>query len=155
MKKSIILATLIGSVAIGGVALAQDRGDRDGPRHGRGGSPEDRVTVIMERFDTDGDGQITVEEVEAFRAARFNDADTNGDGAIDAAEFEAAAAARAADRATERAAEMFARMDQDEDGRLTPDDLDGREGRMFEHADENGDGVLTEDELLNARPHRR
>jgi len=155
MNKTLILATLIGSIATGGAAVAQDRGDRDGPRHGHGGSPEDRVVVMMERFDTDGDGQITVEEIEAIRISRFNEADTNGDGVIDAAEFEAAAVQRAVDHAAERAAERFARMDQDEDGQLSPDDMGGREGRMFEHADENGDGILTEDELLNARPHRR
>jgi hypothetical protein len=155
MKKTLVLAALIGSVAVGGVALAQDRGDRDGPRHGHRGSPEERVTMMMERFDANGDGQITVEEIEIHRAERFNAADTNGDGVIDAAEFEAAATQRAADRVAERAAEMFARIDEDGDGQLTADDLGGREGRLFEHADENGDGILTEDELLNARPHRR
>ena len=155
MKRTLIIASLIGSVAIGGVALAQDGGDRDGPRHGQRGSPEDRVTMLMERFDTNGDGQITVEEVEALRAARFDEADTNGDGVIDVTEFEAAAQARMAERMAEHAGEMFARMDEDGDGQLTQDDLGGREGRMFGQADENGDGILTEDELLNARPHRR
>ena len=155
MKRTLMIATLIGSVAVGGVALAQGDGDRDGHRHGHRGSAEDRVTMLMERFDTDGDGQITVEEIEALRTARFNEADTNGDGVIDVTEFQAAAQARAAERMAERAAEMFARIDQDGDGQLTQDDLGGREGRMFEYADENGDGVLTEDELLNARPPRR
>ena len=155
MKNSLVLTALIGSIAISGYALAQDRGDRDGPRHGHRGSPEERVTMLMERFDTDGDGQITVEEIEALRIARFNEADTNSDGVIDATEFQAAVEQRAAERAAEHAAEIFARMDQDGDGQLTQEDLGGREGRLFEHADEDGDGILTEDELLNARPHRR
>ncbi|MEM7445600.1 MAG: EF-hand domain-containing protein [Pseudomonadota bacterium] len=155
MRNTLILTALIGATAISGFALASERGDRGGERHGHRGSPEERVTMIMERFDADGDGQITVEEVEAYRAARFEAADTNGDGVIDEAEFQAAAEARAMERVAERAGEMFARIDEDGDGQLTQDDVSGREGRLFEHADENGDGILTEDELLNERPNRR
>ena len=72
--------------------------DPDGGRTmGRGGGPSGRfadggdLKTRMMRWDTDGDGLLTAEEVPERMRMRFDRMDTNEDGALDADEIEAAA----------------------------------------------------------------
>ncbi len=75
-RSSLIAGTALVAVALSSVAvLAHDRGDRQG----RG---EGRIETMLERFDTNGDGAITMAEIEAAGVERFNTADTNGDGQL-------------------------------------------------------------------------
>jgi hypothetical protein len=69
-----MIALAIGSAAIGGGALAQDRPD-DGARRGGG--------MGMMRADANGDGVVTRAEYGAQVDARFARMDANGDGKID------------------------------------------------------------------------
>ncbi|MEL7232540.1 MAG: calcium sensor EFh, partial [Pseudomonadota bacterium] len=70
MKKTLIASvcaiSLIGGLAV--TATAQ-RGDR------------------LEQVDTNGDGNVTIAELEAQKAERFASADTNGDNLMSFAEF--------------------------------------------------------------------
>ncbi len=54
----------------------------------RGGDPVER----MLRWDADGDGRLTVEEMPERMRRRFQHMDSNGDGALDEDEIRAAAA---------------------------------------------------------------
>lgn len=138
MKKttaSILLAALALTASFS-VAQAQDR--RGGP------GPMDFATL-----DTDGSGEITVEDIEAARGNRFAEMDANGDGQVSEAEFIAHSQAQAA----ERASAMFARLDADGDGVLSRDVLEAREGggrmaaRMIERADTDNSGGVSAEEF--------
>ncbi|MEL7416234.1 MAG: hypothetical protein AAGJ92_10140, partial [Pseudomonadota bacterium] len=67
----------------------------------------------FEAIDTNGDGQVTPEEMEAMRAARFAEVDTNGDGELSQAELLARAEQRDADRMTQRIERFIDRADED------------------------------------------
>lgn len=54
--------------------------DRDGPRFGRMGP--DMMVMMMIMVDTNGDGALSLEEVQAVHARIFNYADTDDDGRL-------------------------------------------------------------------------
>lgn len=136
MKSNVLMATLLsGMVLAAGAAQAAGHGDR----------PD------FAQLDLDGDGALTLQELQARGQARFEASDSNGDGALSADEMIAAANARTA----ERVARMIARFDANGDGVLQPDEMPGRggdfAGRMFERVDADGDGQLTEEEFEAAK----
>lgn len=100
MKRMIRMITmaLMLSLALGGVALAQD--DTVPPQGGKGQN-------LMKTTDANSDGKISKEEfMEAARKraeARFQKLDANGDGYITQDELDAAKAKRG-ERAAKRAA---------------------------------------------------
>lgn len=117
-----------------GTAIAQE-GGRHGP-------------MSFETLDADGDGEVTAEDFEMARAARFGEIDADGDGSVSEAEF----VAHAARTASERAARMFERLDADGDGVLSRDVMErGRRGgmaaRLIERFDSDGSGGLSEAEF--------
>lgn len=107
--------------------------------------------------DTNGDGTITLAEMQAHGAEMFARMDANGDGVLDEADRGA------------HGSDMFAKADTNGDGELSPDELkaahvarmehrearraertEQREGRMAEHfakADTDKSGGLSQDEL--------
>ena len=105
-------------------------------------------------LDTNGDGSLTLEEIQGAAQARFDAADTNGDGALSVEEIVAAAETNA----TERAERMLARMDDNEDGSLSIDEMRGdrpeRAARMFERVDQDEDGVITQEEFAEMSDRR-
>lgn len=156
MKRTTMIgATLAALLATaGGVALAQGAGGEMMRGEGmmqdmRGGGP----MAMFGEFDADGNGSVTVEEIEAFRAARFAELDADGNGQVSRQEFMDHAAARAG----ERAGAMFDRMDVDGDGTLSRDAIEARRGsgpdagRMIERFDADGDGAVSQTEMAEAR----
>lgn len=136
MKTKILMAALLsGLVMTAGAVQAQ--GERERP---------DFATL-----DLDGDGTLTLEELQAQGQARFAAADANGDGALSAEELIAAADARAADRV----AQMIARLDENSDGVLQQDEMpargEDRAERMFDRVDADNDGVLSQEEFETAK----
>ncbi|THH35729.1 calcium-binding protein [Aliishimia ponticola] len=135
MNNFVKLSVLSAAILAGGMAMAD----------ARGGEPRPRPS--FEEIDANGDGQITKEEMQAGREARFTSADTNGDGMLSAEELEAQMAARAKDRA----AKMVERMDENGDGQISQDELPkprrGGGERMFDRADANDDGALSKEEF--------
>ena len=143
MKREIglVAASMVLATAGIGTAWAFPGGQAGGSR-----GPQ----AMFERFDADGDGRVTREEVEAFRSERFDEMDADGDGRVTLDEMREAAAARAAERAEER----FADIDDDGDGTISKDELTpGPEIDIFARLDQNDDGAITEDEL-SAGPWR-
>jgi hypothetical protein len=152
----IAAAVALAAGTLAGAASAQGMGQGDGMGQGMGqgmgegmgmGPGGDRP--VFAELDANGDGQITAEDIEARRTARFTALDTDGDGQVSLAEFQAEASARAA----ERAGTVFGRLDADGDGMLSRDVIEMRGGqggfevRVIERFDANGDGGLSEEEF--------
>ena len=161
MKRTSLIAAaaLIAVASTAVIATANIRGDGDGPRDGRGGP-----AMMFERFDTNGDGQITREEAEAAAAAHFTEADGNGDGQLSAEELTAAAEARRAERESLRRAsrieQMIERRDTNGDGMLSLEEMTAQAGRgggmdrMFDMLDADDDGIITKAEAEMAGDKR-
>ena len=100
-------------------------------------------------LDTDGNGEITQEEMRAHAAARFARADTDGDGFLSAAELEA----KGAERAKKRSARMLKHLDADGDGQLSQEEMEkrGRGGKMFSRIDADDSGTISEAEFAAAQ----
>ena len=138
MTRNALLAGL-GVLALGltsGAAIAQGAG------HGR---------MDFDTLDADGNGQITLEEMEGQREQHFAKIDTNGDGKLDKAEMVADAQARV----EANVARMMKRFDKDGDGLLAEDELPGPKGKraakMFERVDRDNSGGISKEEFAAAR----
>ena len=131
--------------AHGGHGMGLSKFDKDG----NGVVTRDEMrTVALERFDkvdTNKDGRITMDEMQAaakeHTAKRFAKHDKNGDGKL------------SRDEVSHMPDQVFARLDKNGDGFLTPDELNfgGKEQRLekhFEHADTNHDGAISRDEAI-------
>ena len=114
LLKAGTLALMI-PLALTAPATAQDA-DRQGPPR-----------MIFQELDTDGNGSVTLEELQAAGGNRFARADTDGDGALSRDELLAQSEAR----------------------------IEARVDRMIERADTDGDGLLTQAEMEEAREGRR
>ena len=147
MKKLTIAALLGVSAATLAFAAAAQGGPR-GAEH-----------MPLDKIDTNGDGNITKDEITASKAERFANADANGDGGVTQAEFEAFAEAERAERQAARRDRMFARLDADGDGVITVAEhaahANERMERRFAKVDTDGDGVITQAERDAARAERQ
>ncbi len=105
--------------------------------------------------DTDGDGKITQDEIDAMKAARFAEIDADGNGTVDADELFAHQEAQRIERQKARASQMLASRDTDGDGVLSQSELQHQPRMsMFDRLDADNDGALSEEELAAARQHR-
>lgn len=138
-----------------------------GPRHGKmqkldadgsGTLSADEVegTRLAEHFaeiDTDGDGELTKEELKAGhkgrkgkrgKGKRGKKLDKDGNGSLSAAEVEGT-----------RLAEAFSEIDADGDGELSKEEMkaahEARHAERFAAGDANGDGTLSESEVEGSR----
>ena len=139
MKTKVMMMAILAGVVMSAAAVQAQEG----------AAPRERPAFST--LDADGDGNLTLAEMQAQREARFGDTDTNGDGGLSAEELIAAANARQADRVTR----MLERFDENEDGMLQQSELPQRDGdraeRMFERVDADGDGAITEAEFDAAK----
>ena len=142
MKTLAIIALMAGTATVGAAGLAAAQ-----PHHGG-------MANMMERLDTNGDGQITKEEAEAAKAARFPEADTNGDGGLSMAEMQAFRAAEKARRMETMRQRMFDKADADGNGVISADEFEARGAPMFDRMDADGDGVITAEEMQAMRDRR-
>lgn len=135
--KKVTLAAILASTATLGVAGYAAADHHRG--HGKG--------QMIEKLDTDGDGQITKAEVEALKAEKFAEADANGDGGLSLDELEAFHEAERERRMEARRQRHFERADENGDGVISMDEFDNRRGGMFERVDADGDDIITEEEI--------
>ncbi len=143
------LATV--SVGAAAVAYADDAGfwHRGGPgRMGMMGPGAMGMGPgkLMKDFDTNGDGQLSKEEIDAGLAKRYGEANTDGADGVTIQEFEP----WFWKQHREMMVRAFQFLDKDGDGKVTEAELKDVGDRMFERADRNGDGVVSKDD----RPRR-
>ena len=150
MKRVILFGSLT-AAALATSALAQDTGQPPVPPRG--------PVIDFAQADADGDGKLTLEEIQAQgkmrMAERFALADADGDGVVTSHEMvaalEAQAEAQRKQRMERKVAQMFARADADEDGGLTLEELTPEEprggGRMFAMLDTDEDGAISQEEF--------
>ena len=110
------------------------------PGGGKGGKGGQH---FIERMDTNGDGAVTAEEIEAQRAGKFAQFDANKDGELSPDEFNALEE----DMRRERQQAHFQRMDADGNKSVSLEEFSGPRDKMFERFDKNKDGKLTADEM--------
>lgn len=107
---------------------------------GAGGNRFDPARMAA-RFDRNGDGRTTLDELPPRMRERVASADADHDGAISAQEFTAHMQAMRAER--------FRRGDTNNDGAITADEA-GERWERIGRADANNDGRVTQDELQGA-----
>ncbi len=121
------------------------------------GEVPNTAPLIHAIYDTDGDGRITAEEIEAVKAARFAAADADGNGGLSPEELVALDEAIRAEVRAARAAARIERLDDDGDGLLQAAEIEARTPRIapiFDRLDADGDGGLTVEELEAERRGR-
>ncbi|MGF1610581.1 MAG: EF-hand domain-containing protein [Kiloniellales bacterium] len=115
-----------------------------GGRHGHG----DRFILrLIERYDADGDGKVSQDEIDQGRAERLARFDTDQDGKLSLAEFEALWL----EAMRERMVRSFQRFDRDGDGLVTADEYARPLNYMVERHDRSGDGLLGFDDRRKQR----
>jgi len=165
-RKTIIAALLAGSslaFTLPAVAQAQaaktEQSQAATPKAGKRAMMKDGNVFgfnIVE-IDTNGDGSISLDEIQAKRAADSKALDANGDGMISQDELVTFQMAKEKARIEARVAKRFAAQDVNGDGELSAAELMARPlpTQMFERMDRNDDGVLSPDEMQAARKMMR
>ncbi|MEM6477407.1 MAG: calcium-binding protein [Pseudomonadota bacterium] len=146
MKIIYIFAAGAVSLALGVSAVTADAQ--------RGG---DRERASFSELDANGDGEVTLAELQAHGAARFATNDTNGDGALSAEELVAARSVDNVERLERRINRFIERADENGDGLLQQSEIGPSQARMtarFERIDADGSGGLSEAEMEAAKEAR-
>jgi len=153
-------AIIVAAVSIGGATMASaltkvpgpeagapgvEQVDRNGHHRGfrrgggRGGPGGPRGAMeILRLADTDNDGALTKEELDAFLASQVASADADGSGDISLEEFQTIWLT-----VTQRPmVRSFQMLDTDGDAVVTETEIDERFGKMVERMDRNDDGKL-------------
>lgn len=160
-SKTLVALTAVAVLGTSIPLLAQEHAERRGERHahadmGKGmkGKHRDgerrgeRMQNFMEMFDTNADGAITQDEIDATRNERLAAFDANADGNLSLEEFEALWL----DAMRERMVDQFQRHDANGDGLVTADEFNKRFSGLVARMDRNDDGVLNADD--QRRPRR-
>ena len=104
-----------------------------------------QIRLMFERFDSNGDGRIGMDEFNDVHMIRFYTLDMDNDGEIFHEEFVFMRGMRGVPG--DRADEAFERLDSDGNGRLTVREFDASRGSTFATLDLNGDGDLSQVEV--------
>jgi len=113
-----------------------DMGRHGGPMGGPGGSGGPGGEMLIERFDANGDGSITLEEVLEVSADKVKTFDADGDGALSLDEYKALWT----DAMNEQIVRSFQFHDPDGDAKVTLDEYTQSFEKMFARVDRDGDG---------------
>lgn len=125
-------------------------------RPGKCGPGPEKVEMMFERLDANGDGKISAEEMAAAPQRRFEAMDANGDGKVSAEEMVEHRMTMMRARIEAQVAGMIAEMDDDGDGMLSAEEMgpgrraerraESHRAKMFAHMDADDDGVVTLEE---------
>lgn len=111
------------------------------------GDRQSHSAAKWDMLDTNGDGEVTLSEMNAHHQKMFADADTDGNGAISKEEMHA----HYKKMHEEHLAQLMG--DKNGDGAVSRDEFDATARAHFEKLDANHDGVLSDDELAAGRGH--
>ena len=143
------LAALQGCSMFGGSkpepALVAGPGAPDAPA-----GPPKRVpeSAALKRFDADGDGNLTKDELEKTLIADFKKADVNADAKLDTVE------ARNLNESLRKERNMSPVFDWNADGELVYSEFATQWRTLFDRADRDRDGIVSADEL-EGQPERK
>ena len=109
------------------------------------------ATRMIERYDADKNGSVTLDEYLAIEDDRFADADSDQDGFVTVLELETAISGAKG----RRGGRMLDRLDTDKDGRVSraeaEADAAARVERRFARLDKDKDGFITGSELAGTK----
>ena len=122
----------------------QMRGAQMGARH-----QSRRAERMTRLYDTDGDGKITIAEINSDQARMFTALDVNGDKSMSVDEI------RRRGRSLQifRTTTLFDLLDTNGDSKLSVAEIQAPSKRWFKRYDKNGNGIMEADEIPEA--HRR
>ena len=159
MKRKIQIISALAVVAAlgtgGFVATASAHGDDDGRRDGMvrmghpGGKGAHMMQRMLDRYDTNGDGVLGVEEAKAARAAQFKKFDKNDDGTLDLTEYQALWM----DAMHERMVRRFQQHDTDGDAGVTEAEFTKDFSRMMSWMDRNEDRRIDKGDRPKKQDH--
>lgn len=109
-----------------------------GHHHGKRGGGE-MFGAMFAKIDADGDGMVTQEEIDTYRAEKLTEFDTSGDGALSIEEFDELYR----ELTRSRMVRAFQRLDADGDGVITAEEMDAQFGNIVERMDRDGSGALS------------
>lgn len=114
---------------------------------------------MIKHLDKNGDGKVSKEEAPERMRGHFDEIDTNKDGQIEEQELQAMRQQRGGPDRPEgtqadgrRGAMMLKHLDANNDGKVSQAEFTSKIPQWFARADANGDGVVTRDELQAKRP---
>ena len=112
--------------------------------------PKDKDrTAFFDMIDSNGDGEVSLQEMGEMRKQRFAKADANGDGLLSRDEM----MVRDSKRMQKRVDRMLERFDTNADGALSREEMPDRSGEMFARADVDSSGGLTREEMQQMHRH--
>ncbi len=142
------------SLATASTALLAQGMPQSGPHAGQmqehmhgGAGMDKRMSPNAERFlrlyDLNGDGKVTVDEINADQARMFGALDINSDKALSVSEMQR----RGRSLQLWRTVTMFDLLDLNSDGKISVEELQGPTKRWFARHDLNKNGILEPEEL--------
>lgn len=150
-KTTLTVASVLALALAAGAAQAWPHGGR-----AQGHGPHMMMPAFGD-LDTDGDGKITREELEAKRLERIKAMDPDGDGFITLDEMKTRAGEQARQRAEAMAERMFTGLDADKDGKISAAEALGARmaapqgmERLFNRVDADDDGAISQQEFDRA-----
>ena len=105
---------------------------------------------MMLLYDTNGDGKITLVEINADQARMFTALDVDGDKSMAVDEIRR----RGRSLLIFRTTTLFDLLDANGDGTLSVAEVQAPSKRWFKRYDKNGDGVMEANEIPKRRRHR-
>ena len=114
---------------------------------GFGGMSAGGPMQMFQEFDTNDDGRLTQDEINAAQAQKFSEANRDGQGGVTIEEFEPFFW----QQHRQMMVRAFQFLDTDGDGEVTEAELSARTAGMVERMDRNGDGALSREDRRGGR----